>query len=131
MLFKKRSIPYFVALIQHLLIGDFLTMGTQFFWPLTANWYGLDITGLTNIFIEWVLFLASITVMFRTGDAALLLQKHSSNIILSVPVLTVLLPAFAGFPIRVPLGLIVPHLIYIALFTLSILKDWKTISTQT
>jgi membrane-bound metal-dependent hydrolase YbcI (DUF457 family) len=135
MFFRKRAIPYFVALIQHILIGDYLTGSTQLLWPITTNWYslglGIEVTSLTNIFIEWVLFLVSITIMFKTKDAWLLFQQHSSNMIISIPVLTVLLPMFLSFPLGVPLELVIPHLIYIALFTFSILMDWKAILTKT
>ena len=134
MFFRKRAIPYFVALIQHILIGDYLTGGTQLLWPVTTNWYGLglgiEVTSLTNIFIEWVLFLISLTIMFKTKDAWLLFRQHPSNIILSVPVLTVLLPTLLSFPLYVPLELVIPHLVYMALFIFSILVDWKAILTK-
>ena len=132
-LFKKRAIPYFVALIQHILIGDYLTGDTQLLWPATTNWYGLgmEITGLTNILMEWTLFLTSTATLFKTKDAWLLFQKHPSNMILAVPVLTALLPAFLSFPLHVPPELIIPHLTYIALFTLSILIDLKAIFMKT
>jgi len=132
-LFKKRAIPYFVVLIQHVLIGDYLTGDTQLLWPITTNWYGLgmEITGLTNILIEWTLFLTSTTTLLKTKDARSLFQKHPSNMILAVPVLTALLPAFLSFPLHVPPELIIPHLTYIALFTLSILIDLKSIFMKT
>jgi hypothetical protein len=132
-LFKKRAIPYFVALAQHMLIGDYITGQTQLLWPVTTNWYGLgiEITSLTNIFIEWVLFLTSTTILFKTKDAWLLLQQHPSNMILVIPVLTVLLPASLSFPLYVSLELIIPHIIYITLFSLSILIDLKAIFTKT
>jgi membrane-bound metal-dependent hydrolase YbcI (DUF457 family) len=126
-IYRKKALPYFVALIQHNLIGDYLTGGTQLFWPLTTNWYGsgliMKVTNPINILAEWILFLFFITIMFKTKDVWLLLQKHSSNMILVIPVLTVLLPAFLSFPLYVPTELIIPHLTYITLFTLSIVKD--------
>ena len=33
LLYKKRVIPYFIAVLQHNLIGDFLTGGSQLLWP--------------------------------------------------------------------------------------------------
>ncbi len=126
-LFKKRAIPYFVALTQHMLIGDYLTGWTQLIWPITTNWYGLgiEIASLTNILFEWALFLTSTAILFKTRDVWLLLQQHPSNMILAIPVLTVLLPASISFPTYVSLELLIPHLIYITLFTLSILIDLK------
>jgi len=131
-LFKKRAIPYFLALIQHSLIGDYLTGETQILWPITTNWYGLgmEITSLTNILIEWALFLTSTAILFKTKDAWLLFQKHPSNMILAIPVLTVLLPTLLSFPLHVSLELVIPHLSNLALFTFSILVDLRAIFTK-
>jgi membrane-bound metal-dependent hydrolase YbcI (DUF457 family) len=132
-LFKKRAIPYFVALVQHSLIGDYLTGTTQILWPLTTNWYGLgiELTSLTNILMEWALFLTSTAILFKTKDAWLLFRQHPSNTILTIPVLTVLLPTLLSFPLYVSPALVIPHLIYIALFTYSILIDLKEIFKET
>jgi len=134
-LFKKRAIPYFVALIQHILIGDYLTGGTQLLWPITTNLYpsglGIEITSLTNILIEWILFLTSTAILFKTKDAWLLFRQHPSNMILAVPVLTALLPTLLSFPLYVSPELVIPHLIYMVLFTFSILVDLKAILTKT
>lgn len=131
--FKKRAVPYFVALIQHLLIGDYLTGDIQLLWPITTNWYGLGIgiTSLTNISIEWILFLTSLTIMFKTKDVWLLFQQHPSNMILAIPVLTVLLPTLLSFPLHVPLGLVIPHLVYLVFFAFSIFIDLKAFLTKT
>jgi len=127
-LFGIRATPYFLALIQHSLVGDYLTGGTQLLWPIATNWYGLgiEITSLTNIFIEWILFVISITIILKTNDAWLLLQPHPSNPILLVPALAILLPTFLNIPLPLPLELVIPHLIYLTFFTLSILMDVRT-----
>lgn len=78
LLYRKRAVPYFLALIQHIVIGDYLTGGTQFLWPISSNLYGLDIgiSSLTNIALELVIFLISIAVMFKTKDVLLLVKHH-------------------------------------------------------
>ncbi len=133
LLYRKRAAPYFVAVIQHLIIGDYITGGTQLLWPASNYMYTLDIgiESLTNIALEWVLFLVSITFMFKTKDVLSLFNHHSSNLILSVPVLTVLLPTVISFPMYVPLALFIPHLVYLTLFSYSILLDWKEILKKT
>ncbi|MFQ5836465.1 MAG: hypothetical protein ACE5HG_01280 [Candidatus Bathyarchaeia archaeon] len=41
LLFGKRATPYFVALIQHSPIGDYLTgAGIQLLWPIASDRYG-------------------------------------------------------------------------------------------
>jgi membrane-bound metal-dependent hydrolase YbcI (DUF457 family) len=129
-LFGKRAAPYFIAVISHPLLGDYLAGGgVQLLWPATFQWYGIGIgiTSLTNILAEWTFFLISLAVMFKTKDVWVLFQQHPSNLLLSIPIFTILLPALLSFPLHVPLALIIPHLAYLAIFTLSILIDFKAI----
>ena len=133
MLYKKRAIPYFVALLQHLLIGDYLTGGMQLLWPASMSTYGLGsgIESLNNIAFELVLFVVSIAVMFKTKDIFLLFKQHSSNTILSVPIIAVLLPTVISYPLSVPLIMLIPHLVYLLLFSFSLIMDLKSILTKT
>ena len=132
-IYKKRAVPYFIAIIQHIIIGDYLIGGEmQLLWPLTTNTYGFYIcmTSLINIALEWSLFLISITIMTKTKDVFLLFKHHPSNIILAIPVLTVLLPTVISFPLYVPLALLIPHIVYLILFSIPILLDLKVILTK-
>jgi membrane-bound metal-dependent hydrolase YbcI (DUF457 family) len=132
-IYGKKTAPYFVALTQHSLVGDYVTGGVQLLWPLTPHVYGvaLEAISLTAVVLEWGFFLTSLTIMLKTKDVQILLQRHPSNLLLSVPVATVLLPTIASFPFSVPLELVVPHLIYLTLFTISILLDFKYILRKT
>jgi len=126
--YKKRAVPYFVSAAQHSLLGDFLTGGgIQILWPITSNWYGIGVqmVGLTNIYLEWASFLASLMIMLKTKDVRTLFQHHPSNLLLTIPVFAIILPSFLSFPLVVPLQLIVPHLILLALLALSIFTDLK------
>jgi len=130
LLYKKRAVPYFVAVIQHIIIGDYLIGGNlQLLWPLTTNTYGfhIEITSLTNIALEWSLFLVAMMIMFKANDLMLMFKHHPSNMILSIPVLTVLLPTVISFPLSVPLALLIPHLVYLTIFFFSILIDLEAI----
>lgn len=124
-LFRKKALPYLTSLIQHSLIADFITGNTQLFWPLTSQSYGIaiDIKSPTNITLEWIAFLMMFTEMLRTKDLQVILKPHHSNIILAIPTLTVLLPTFIAFPLKVPASLIIPHIIMLTLFSASILTD--------
>jgi len=132
-IYKKRAAPYFVAVIQHIIIGDYLIGGDlQLLWPLTTNTYGFHVgmAGLINVALEWSLFLISMTFMIKTKDIFFLFKHHSSNMILAIPVLTVLLPTVISFPLYVPLALLIPHIVYLILFSIPILIDWKVILTK-
>jgi membrane-bound metal-dependent hydrolase YbcI (DUF457 family) len=125
----KKGVPYFVALVQHALFGDYVTGGAQLLWPLTTQVYGtgLDVTSSTNLLLEWGLFLVSMAVLVHTRDLWLLFRRDRTNLLLSTPLLTVLLPAFLRFPTYVPLVLLAPHLVYLTLFALSIAMDVKAL----
>ena len=123
-IYHKKAIPYFLALIQHPLIGDYIAGGRfQLLWPVTSQFYGggLSIKSQTNITIEWTIFLTSIIIMLKTKDMAIFFQPHNSSLILSIPTFTVLLPTFLSFPLDVPIWLLPPHLVYTFLFSASII----------
>jgi len=129
-LYRKNAFPYFIALIQHPLLSDFIAGGkTQLFWPLTSQHYGIEISieSPTNITIELLAFLTSIVIMLKTKDILIFFQPHNSNIILSIPTFTVLLPIFLSFPLGVPSLLILPHTVYLILFITSLLTEIRKI----
>jgi membrane-bound metal-dependent hydrolase YbcI (DUF457 family) len=133
-IWRKNAFPYLIALIQHSLVGDFIAGGkTQLLWPLTSQLYGLEINikDSVNISLEWVFFLASAIIMLKTKDVQTLLQPHNSNLILLLPTFTVLLPTFLAFPLDVPLTLILPHIIFLTIFSASLLTDFKQILSNT
>ena len=126
--FGKKALPYYVALLLHPFPADYLTGGIQLLWPASATFYGEEIlmTSLLGITLEWAVFIPSIALMLKTRDATTLLKPHIFNFALLIPIGASLLPPFFRFPSPVPSLLFIPHLIYLGLFTLSILVDIKT-----
>lgn len=123
-IYRKEAIPYFIAIIQHSLVGDYITGGRiQLFWPLTPQPYGMNrsITDPVNIAIEWAAFIISITIMLKSKDMAKFFQPHKSNLLLAIPTFTVLLPTILSYPLNVPVSLILPHLVYMLLFLAAII----------
>jgi len=138
LVWKKQTVPYLIALASHPLLGDYLTrpsraQGIQLFFPLTSSWFsaGSEAAVLAYIYLELALFTAFLMLMLATRDIKILIKQHPSNLLLAIPVSTALLPVFLRFPIPVPPELIIPHIILIALLTLPILVDLKTILTKT
>jgi membrane-bound metal-dependent hydrolase YbcI (DUF457 family) len=132
-LFGKKTIIYFVALSQHALLGDFLAnggmSGVQLLWPISATWYTTPfyITTLTLVYFEWILFLLSTALIVKMGDLQKLFKPHPFNLVLTVPIVTIILPVSLGIPISVPIGLVIPHLVYLVLLAISIVIDFKAI----
>ncbi len=135
-IYRKKAIPYFLALISHSLIGDFFIGGNlQLFWPLSVNEFGLhelgsayiDIFSPINIALELVLFAFAVLVLYKSADWKSFVKKDLTNLVLVIPVATVLLPSTVGYPFRESLLLSEPalalaHLVYLVLFTIAILK---------
>jgi hypothetical protein len=132
-LYRKSASPYFMALIQHSLIADYIAgRQLQLLWPLTSQPFGIEINirSSTNITLEWLAFLAAAIIMVKTKDTRALLQPHNSNLILAIPTFTVLLPTFLAFPLEVPIALVPPHIICLILFLTSLLIDIRKIGNQ-
>lgn len=135
-IYRKKAIPYFFALISHPLIGDFLIGGKlQLFWPLSTNEYGLhelgsyniQITDPVNIVTEILLFTLATLVLYKTGDWKAFFTSNKTNLVLIIPIATVLLPSTIGYPLNAPLLLTQPtlalaHLFYLVLFSIAVLK---------
>ena len=127
--YRKNSIPYFIAITQHALVGDFFTGGIQMFWPLTSNWYGerISVLSFTNISIEWASFLLAIIVLTKTNGLRLLFKSKKSNLLLTVPsgaifVSSIIGARAIGMSERAPTELLIPHLVFLTVFTFSIMK---------
>ena len=125
--YKKRVVPYFVAVLQHSLIGDFLTGGSQLLWPFSNIFYGLDIgiRSTFNVGLEWLFFVIAFLVIFKTKDLAMLLKRDSLNFVLLLPLMTVLLPIIVNYPLYIPMVLVVPHVFFIGLFVISLFVTLK------
>jgi hypothetical protein len=128
-LYRRKAVPYFLALISHAAIADYIVGGNiMLFWPLTSQLFGLNnfglyigIWSLTNVTLEWALFTFSTIVMLKTGDLSLFFRNKKSNLLLAIPIGTVLLPTFVSYPLHVPILLMPPHLFYLVLFSISVL----------
>ena len=117
--YRKKAVPYFVALVQHALIGDYLTGGKlQLLWPLTSQQFGTatSIFSMENVTLEFLLFVSSIALLLVTRDLYALFRPHHSSLVLAAPTFTVLLPIFLSYPLEVPVLLILPHLVYTLMF---------------
>jgi membrane-bound metal-dependent hydrolase YbcI (DUF457 family) len=125
LLYRQKAVPYFAALASHSLIGDFLIGGqVQLLWPLSTSEYGfrgITIYDQVSVALEFTLFAIALIVMFKTRDLFRFFRISKLNLVLAIPIFTVLLPTFASYPLRVPDLLVFPHLFYLVLFSISVL----------
>jgi hypothetical protein len=117
-----------------MLIGDYLTGGQlELFWPITQQKFGIltSIENIQNISLEIFLFIISIILLLVTKDFSKLFHSHKSNLLLAIPTFTVLLPTFLYYPLDVPVLMIPPHVIYTAIFAVSItIEVWTLIKRR-
>jgi hypothetical protein len=134
--YRKQAIPYYAALLSHILIGDFFTGGVQLFWPLSQARFGalnIDVTSLTNVIAELVLFFLTLPIMYKLGDLQTLLKPHNKNWVLIIPLGAVLGPLLAvgrGQESTLPTLLAVPSLFYIGLFAYSMFVELRAEHNQ-
>lgn len=128
LIWKKACIPYVAATASHSLIGDYLTRsvntrGVQLLFPITSRWYsaGLDEAELLYVYSEIVLFILFLSLLLLTRDAKFMTKDHLSNSLLVIPILTLAVPIVIDFPMHVPIELIIPHIVLIAMLILPIL----------
>jgi membrane-bound metal-dependent hydrolase YbcI (DUF457 family) len=130
LIYRRKAVPYFLALASHSLIADFFIGGRiQLLWPLTSQQFGLhemggpylSIWSPVNVILEWVLFGISTVIMLKNGDLFTFFKSRKSNLLLAIPIITVLLPTFWSIPLEVPILLVPPHLFYLVLFSISVL----------
>jgi membrane-bound metal-dependent hydrolase YbcI (DUF457 family) len=136
-LYRKQALPYFVALLSHILIGDFFAGGAELFWPITHNMYGevnLVVNSLPVALAELVLFLVTVPIMYKAGDLQTLLKSHNRNWALIIPLGALIGPLLAlgrGVEAALPALLIIPSLFYIAIFTYSIIIWLRALVVKT
>ena len=140
-IYRKKAIPYFLALISHSLIADFFIGGqlqllwpfssTEFGWHETLGGYYISIFYDVNLAAELILFAIAMAVLYKSGDWKVFLSNQKSNLILIIPILTVLLPTTIGYPFNnslfvsddiLLLLLALAHLFFLVLFGIAVLK---------
>jgi membrane-bound metal-dependent hydrolase YbcI (DUF457 family) len=129
--YRKRAIPYYAALLSHSLIGDFFTGGIELLWPVNLGWYGIEsisVQSLQNVTTEIMLFAVALVIMFRTQDLHALLKPNKYNLTLIVAFGAVLGPMISvgkSYESYLPWPLWIPSVFCLLLFGYSILVELR------
>lgn len=128
--YKKTVLPYLAALLSHVFIGDLFTGGIEFFWPITKTPIGLElaVNSLPINLIELALFFISITLMYKLHDLQTLFKPANKNMFLIFcfgATLGPLLWYAENTPGAISILLVVPSLIWLSIFTCSMLIDLR------
>ena len=120
--YRKKAIPYIVALLSHSLIGDIYSSGIQFFWPFSTDWFFVStISNRTGISVglELALFVVCSLVMFVSKDFQRVLVSKTNRLFWLVPfgaVLGTFFLNFIGYYVEISVLLVIPCFFYIVLF---------------
>jgi membrane-bound metal-dependent hydrolase YbcI (DUF457 family) len=131
-IYRKQAIPYYAALLSHILIGDFFTGGIELLWPLSQHWFGAlnySVTSLTIQITELTLFAATLPIMYKLKDLQSLFKAHNKNWALIIPLGAVLGPLLAlgrAGETAIPTLLAIPSLFYVFLFAYSIFVEIRS-----
>lgn len=117
---RDEVLPYFLGYASHSILGDFITnYGTWLFWPLTEKNYSISLPfayrRTFSMNLELTLFGLFVLVFILTKDYAKKLYSSSTRPLFIIPFMTLLVPLISGFPSRIQLPLIPPHLILMAI----------------
>jgi membrane-bound metal-dependent hydrolase YbcI (DUF457 family) len=144
LIYRKKAIPYFLALISHPLLGDFFIGGKlELLWPLSTQLFGLhelggpflEIFSSVNMVLEISLFVVAMAIMFKTNDWKVFFNYDKTNLVLIIPIASVLLPSTMGYPFSESLILTSPtlafaHVFFLVLFSIAVLKTFATLLRQ-
>jgi hypothetical protein len=89
----------------------------------------IDMTSVTNISLEWLVFLIAAVVMVLSKDIVRFFKPFLSNLILVIPAGTVLVSTIMLFRLVVPVWLVPPHICCLLVFSAAILVTlWGVIN---
>ncbi|MDH7596089.1 MAG: metal-dependent hydrolase [Candidatus Bathyarchaeia archaeon] len=121
-MYQKNSVPYFVAIAQHSLLGDFITGSAQIFSPLTTTSYGLDVAlqSPINVVLEGSGFVLMMLIMTWTRDLFVLFRPKMGNFLLVLPEGALIGSAFIALHFFTSVVLLVFHVILFVIFAVSV-----------
>jgi hypothetical protein len=111
LVFRRKSIPYFAAVVQHFAFGDFLVGKVMILWPFSLSYFGFNIAmpSVLDVALETAGLLLAAGIVIFNGDLRRLLSVDSRNILMLLPFLA-LLASMLFFAVDRP---IVPLVAYI------------------
>ena len=99
-IFRLKSVPYFVAVVQHFAFGDLL-IGTRvmIFWPFNSSFVGFNfgMASPIDVALETAGLVLALGIMVYIGDLKRLFSVDKSNILMLLPSLALLASASALF----------------------------------
>ena len=92
---RLKSIPYFVAVVQHFAFGDLLMDKVMLFWPFNSSLVGFNfgMPSLIDVILETAGLLLFLGILVYIGDLKRLFSVEKRNILMILPLLALLVSA--------------------------------------
>jgi hypothetical protein len=92
---RLKSIPYFVAVVQHFAFGDLLMDKVMIFWPFNSTFFGFNfgMPSLIDVALETAGLILALGIIVYVGDLKRLFSVNKSNILMLIPLLALLTSA--------------------------------------
>jgi len=121
--FRLKSVPYFVAVAQHFAFGDLLVGKVMILWPFSQSYYGLNISmpSVAGVALETVGLSLALGIGYFKGDLRRLLSVDVRNIPMVLPFLA-LLTSMLFFAVDWPFVLLVEYVWSSPLLTTVVLE---------
>ncbi len=131
--YRKRSLPYLVAVMQHIMVGDIIVGKTRVVWPLGYELgLGYSITSSVNITIEMI----GIVIMLVLARSDGMLAVRRSNIF-SIVIIIIVLGSLFYLLIPLPISkfrvsenipyVVALHVVYSAVLSISFIQGVRSI----
>jgi len=87
--YRLKSVPYLVAVVQHFAFGDFFVGEVMLFWPFSRSYFGFyaAMVSVLDVALETAGLLLAAGIMYFNGDLRRLLSVDMRNIPMFLPFL--------------------------------------------
>ena len=94
-IFRLKSIPYFVAVVQHFAFGDLIMGKVMIFWPFSYKLVGLGfgMPSVVDVTLETAGLVLAAGLIMYSGDLRRLLSVDKRNILMLLPLLALIVSA--------------------------------------
>lgn len=120
--YRQKSIPYLVAVVQHFAFGDLLVGNVMIFWPFSSSYFGVNIAmpSIIDVALETAGLLLAAGIIILNGDLRRLLSVDKGNIAMFLPFLA-LVASMLFFAVDKPIIPLVTYIWSRKLFTILVL----------
>ncbi len=94
-IFRLKSIPYFVAVVQHFAFGDLIMGKVMLLWPFSSTFFGLNfgMPSVVDVVLETLGLVLAVGIMSYSGSLKQLLSIDKRNSFMLVPLSALLVSA--------------------------------------